>query len=174
MFSSKHNFKIFFEDHFESIFRFARKYTSNDSIARDIAQDTFVRFYEKKKDFEDIEKARSFVYITACNLCLDYLKHQKIEIQYSKALCFKENSYSFLHEITYQETLRLLRHAIYELAPQSREIILQSLNGKNNNEIAEIMGISVNTVKTLKKGAYKKLKNTLGKDFYFILAIIFT
>ena len=174
MFSSTYNFKIFFEDYFEAVYRFARKYTQNDSIARDIAQDTFVRFYEKKNNFNNIEKARSFVYITAHNLCLDYLKHQKIEYQYTRAQALKESSYSFLHEITYQETLRLLRHAIYKLPPQSREIIIQSLEGKNNNEIADSLNISVNTVKTLKKSAYKKLKNTLGKDFHFILLLLFS
>ena len=173
MFSDTRNFRIFFDNYFEAVFRFARKYTSDNSIARDIAQDTFIRFYEKKKNFDSVETAKSFVYITARNLCLDFLKHQKIELQYNQAQINKENSYSFLHEITYQETLRILRRAIHELPPQSREIIILSLEGKNNNEIAQSMNISVNTVKTLKKGAYKKLKNTLGEDFNFILTLLF-
>ena len=168
---SNKEFKLFFEAYFEPVYRFTRKYTEDASIARDIAQDTFIRIYERRADFDVFEKAKSFAYTTARNLCLDYLKHQKIEQQYTLRLNENEDNRSFLHEITYQETLRLLHKAIDNLSPQTREIILLGLEGNNNNEIAELLNISVNTVKTLKKGAYKKLKDILGKDFIFILTL---
>lgn len=67
-------------------------------------------------------------------------------------------------EIIYQETLRLLHAAVSQLPKQSRKIILLGLEGKNNQEIAEEMGISINTIKTLKKNAYRFLREEL-KDF---------
>ena len=70
-------FKRFFELYFEPVYRFVRKYTEEDAIARDITQDTFIRLYERRRDFDVPEKAKSFIYITARNLCLDHLKHQK-------------------------------------------------------------------------------------------------
>lgn len=87
-------------------------------------------------------------------------------------LPFYSSNENFLHEITYQETLRLLYKAILELSPQTREVILQGLEGKNNNEIAATLNISVNTVKTLKKGVYKKLRDTLGDEFSFLLFLL--
>lgn len=53
-----------------------------------------------------------------------------------------------------------------------REIILLTLDDKSNNEIAEALRVSVNTVKTQKKTAYRKLKKMLGKDFVYFLAFL--
>ena len=169
---SNKEFKLFFEEYFEPVYRFARKYTEDASVARDITQDTFIRLYERRADFDACEKAKSFAYTTARNLCLDHLKHQKIAQQYSVLQNENDDNRTFFQEITYQETLRLLHKAIDKLPPQTREIILLGLGGNNNNEIAERLNISVNTVKTLKKGAYQKLKNTLKKDFIFVLALL--
>ena len=140
MLTNSQGFKRFFELYFEPVYRFVRKYTEEDAIARDITQDTFIRLYERRRDFDVPEKAKSFIYITARNLCLDHLKHQKIKQQYQQTQSVSEaKDPDFLHEITYQETLRILHQAIDTLPPQTRKIILLGLNGKNNNEIAEAL-----------------------------------
>ncbi len=173
MLTSSQGFKRFFELYFESVFRFARKYTEEDAIARDITQDTFIRLYERRKDFDVPAKAKSFIYITARNLCLDHLKHQKIEQEYQQTQSVSEaEDPDFLHEITYQETLRILHQAIDTLPPQTRKIILLGLNGKNNNEIAEALNISVNTVKSLKKSAYTSLRGQLKDPMLFLLFLL--
>ena len=84
MLTNSQGFKRFFELYFEPVYRFVRKYTEEDAIARDITQDTFIRLYERRRDFDVPEKAKSFIYITARNLCLDHLKHQKIKQQYQQ------------------------------------------------------------------------------------------
>lgn len=176
MLTNRNNFKFFFQEYFEPVFQFARKYTEDEDTARDIAQDAFIRLYERRADFDAMEKAKSFVYITARNLCLDHLKHRKIEHQYAQIIKTEEEEAEeqfYLEEVTYQETLRILRAAINQLPPQTREVILGSLDGKNNNEIAETLGISVNSVKTLKKNAYKSLREILGKHYLLILLLLF-
>lgn len=141
-------------------------------MAQDIAQDAFVRLYEYRKDFDVLEKARSFVYLTARNLAVDWLRGQKAVDRYITMHEEEPIDLPCLHEITYQETLRLLRKAIHALPPQMREIILLTLDDKSNNEIAEALRVSVNTVKTQKKTAYRKLKEMLGKDFVYFLAFL--
>ena len=165
MLTNSQGFKRFFELYFEPVYRFVRKYTEEDAIARDITQDTFIRLYERRRDFDVPEKAKSFIYITARNLCLDHLKHQKNKTTIP-------TDPDFLHEITYQETLRILHQAIDTLPPQTRKIILLGLNGKNNNEIAEALNISVNTVKSLKKSAYTSLRGQLKDPMLFLLFLL--
>ena len=65
MLTNSQGFKRFFELYFEPVYRFVRKYTEEDAIARDITQDTFIRLYERRRDFDVPEKAKSFIYITA-------------------------------------------------------------------------------------------------------------
>ena len=98
MLTNSQGFKRFFELYFEPVYRFVRKYTEEDAIARDITQDTFIRLYERRRDFDVPEKAKSFIYITARNLCLDHLKHQKIKQQYQQTQSVsKAEDPDFLH-----------------------------------------------------------------------------
>ena len=46
------------------------------------------------------------------------------------------------------------------------------LEGKQNKEIAEILGISVNSVKTLKYNALSTLKEVLKDHFYILLILL--
>ena len=159
--TNRQDFKSFFEKYFEPVFQFTRKYTGDEAIAHDITQDAFIK---------------SFVYITARNLCLDHLKHLKIEHEYARSfpLDEAEEQQFFFEEITYQETLRILYEAIDKLPPQTREIILVGLDGKDNNEIAATLNVSVNTVKTLKKNAYKVLRESLNSYKAWLLLTILT
>lgn len=168
-------YKAFFLKYFEAVFRFARKFIGDTEDARDIAQEAFVKLYERRANFDAIEKAKAFVYTTAHNLCLDYLKHKKIEQEYAKEILEKNEEAEeprFLQEVTYQETLRMLHEAIDRLPKQTRQVILESLDGKSNPEIAEALDISPNTVKALKKNAYQFLRNALGKQYYEILLFL--
>jgi len=162
------SFESFFAAYYEAIYLFSLKYVKEEAVAQDIAQDTFIRLYEKREDFYAIEKAKSFAYTTAHNLCLDSLKHNQIAQKYISRH-EEEEQQSWLHEITYQETLRLLSLAIRKLPPQTREIIMLGLEGNNNNEIADLLHISVNTVKSMKKSAYKRLREMLGKEYTLII-----
>ena len=174
--TNRQDFKSFFEKYFEPVFQFTRKYTGDEAIAHDITQDAFIKLYVKRENFDVIEKAKSFVYITARNLCLDHLKHLKIEHEYARSfpLDEAEEQQFFFEEITYQETLRILYEAIDKLPPQTREIILVGLDGKDNNEIAATLNVSVNTVKTLKKNAYKVLRESLNSYKAWLLLTILT
>ncbi len=71
----------------------------------------------------------------------------------------EELSYEFLIE---EETYRLLDAAIQQLPSRTREVILLAPQGRNNPEIAEILGVSINTIKTLKKNAYVDLRQMLS------------
>ena len=142
-------FELFFNTYYEPVYLFSLKYVREEPVAQDIAQNVFVRLYEKRENFYAIEKAKSFAYTTAHNLCLNHLRHSQIAQKYISQR-EEEEEQNCLHEITYQETLRLLSFAISQLPPQTREIIQLGLEGNNNTEIADLLHISVNTVKSIK------------------------
>ena len=156
-------FELFFNTYYEPVYLFSLKYVREEPVAQDIAQNVFVSLYEKRENFYAIEKAKSFAYTTAHNLCLNHLRHSQIAQKYISQR-EEEEEQNCLHEITYQETLRLLSFAISQLPPQTREIIQLGLEGNNNTEIADLLHISVNTVKSMKKSAYRRLREILGKD----------
>ena len=60
-----------------------------------------------------------------------------------------------------EETFNQLVAEIKQLPEAAREIMILALNGLKNQEIADELNISINSVKTQKKIAYSKLKQKL-------------
>ena len=75
-------FDLFFNTYYDPVYLFSLKYVREEPVAQDIAQNVFVRLYEKRENFYAIEKAKSFAYTTAHNLCLNHLRHSQIAQKY--------------------------------------------------------------------------------------------
>ena len=155
-------FKTFFEKNFSSIVMFADKYLDDMEVAADIAQECFIRLWHGDQTFESEDKVKGFLYTTARNLALNELKHDAIVARYVQKGMLESEEY--LRDNVREE----------ELAPQSRKVILLSLQELSNGEIAEKLGISINSVRTLKQNAYKKLKGLLKDYFYLLFLLDFT
>ena len=166
-------FKIFFKDYYIPVCRFVARYIGEEEAA-DIAQEVLVKVYERWTEFETSENARAFLYIIARNMCFDHLKHKRAENNY--ILSFPDNhemvEQTFLKEVTRQETFRILYNAIEQLPDSTRQVILYSLEGNSVQEVGDKMGISVNTVKTLKKNAYAALRNLLSREYLVLLLVL--
>ena len=151
--------KLFFDSFYPSVCVYAIKFIKQSDVAEDIAQDAFIQFWKIRDRFSNIRQIRAFIYTTARNACINHFKQKKTrEDILSNQLMIEEISYDLLIE---EETYRLLHTAIQQLPNRTKEIILLALQGHNNPEIAEILGISINTIKTLKKNAYTKLRQML-------------
>ena len=68
----------------------------------------------------------------------------------------------------------MIYKAIDELAPQSKKVILLSPQELSNGEIAEQLGISINSVRTLKQNAYKKVEGIATRLFYLLFLLNYT
>ena len=93
---------------------------------------------------------------------LTCIKHQEVEQRYVD-LVKNEDELEF-PEADYQkeEIYRQLYLAIDRLPKKCREIFLMYMDGKKNEEIAQILSISIETVKTQKKRAMRFLKDDTG------------
>lgn len=81
-------------------------------------------------------------------------------------------SEEFIQEnIIREEVSFMVRRKIKELTPREQEIIILSLQNKSNQEIADLLSISVPTVKTHKMHAYARLRAEL-EELRFLLLIL--
>lgn len=78
----------------------------------------------------------------------------------------------FKSVIIEEETIRALYAAIDKLPAQTSRIVRMSLKGIKNQEIAEKLGISVNSVKTLKYNAFHTLRKELGEELVWSLLLL--
>ncbi len=164
----KRAFKELFEDYYPILCVFAGKYIKNDEVCKDIAQETLLCYWEKRADFEDIYKVKGFLYTVAHNSCLNYLKKEKIGQVYFDAEVNNGQETYFEDNVIEQEMFMMVRKAIESLPPQMRLIIQYAMEGMKNPQIAREMGIAEGTVHSLKKTAYRKLRDEL-RDYVYLL-----
>lgn len=166
-------FNEVFNHFFHPLSAFAYKYVKDVAVVEDLLQEVFISFWEKRKDFDHPAALKSFLYTSVRNRCLNHLKHLTVEKKHEPALLYElESRQHVSRHIIEEETFRLLLSEIKLLPEASREIMILALNGLKNPEIADELGISVNTVKTQKKIAYAKLKDKLGPHLSILLLFI--
>jgi len=170
--NSKEDFKLLFNEFFPSLVLFVNRYLNDGDKSADVAQESFIRLWKSSHEFETIDKAKSFLYTTARNICLNEFRHNVVVKEYSTVVKCLDSDIFFRDNIIEEETYSLVYKAIEKLAPQSKKIILLVLRGYGNIEIAEELNISVNTVRTLKQNAHRKLKGILH-DYFYLIAIFF-
>lgn len=169
---NKKDFKEFFNLYYPSLRLFAAGIVNDFSVAEDFVQDAFIKLWQNALTIENEPTARSYLYKTVKNLCINHLEHSNVVHKHEEATVHEyENTMAINNSIIEEETHRLIYKAINELPAQCRNILLLSINGLKNNEIAEELNITVNTVKTQKKIAYKQLKIKL-KDIYFLVGLM--
>ena len=71
-----------------------------------------------------------------------------------------------------EELYERLFSVVDELPPRCREVFLLHLDGKKNEEIAELLNISLLTVKTQKKKAMSYIRERLGVSVLFMLGLL--
>jgi len=168
----KQAFKSLFNDFFPLLVLFVDRYLNDEDKSADVAQESFIRLWKSSNKFDSNDKRKSFLYTTARNICLNEFRHDVVVDEHNTVVKCLDSDIFFRDNIIEEETYSLVYSAIDKLAPQSKKIILLSLRGYGNIEIAEELNISVNTVRTLKQNAYKKLKGILH-DYFYLITVFF-
>jgi len=166
-------FKDFYLRHFNAVAGFANTFVKDKDIALDIAQDAMFRVFSSYNDKFTQENCLPFLYKTTRNLCIDHLRSSKfrsVAIDETLSRLIHDNNL-FLDEITKQEAQENIRRAVSELSGRSYEIIIMSLKGMSIAEISDKLGISVNTIKTIKKSAFVKLRSLLSREHFSLLLL---
>ena len=174
--TSSENETISFNDIFKEMYSaccsFAQKFIINSSEAEDLVQDIFVKLWYKFDEFNSEIGIKGFIYKAIKNSCLNHLQHIKVRQKFQKKKLLEVQSESyFLKTLIEEETHRIIYRYINELPEKAKEVILLSLQGLKNKEIAEDLNISINTVKTHKLKAYRLLKENL-KPLIYMLQIL--
>ena len=134
------------------LYRLALRITLNPAEAEDIVQETMIKVWNKREQWNDIESIEAFCLTICRNISLD--KMRKMENQ-NQSLEESEHdapdqSYSSNPEeqAMQQDKLMLIRRLFNDLPEKQRSAMqLRDFEGKSYKEIAQIMDISEEQVK---------------------------
>lgn len=134
------------------LYRLALRITLNPAEAEDIVQETMIKIWNRRDQWDEIESIEAFSLTICRNLALD--KMRKIEGQNQSldeaAHDAPDRSYSSNPEeqAMQQDRIELIRRLIGQLPEKQRSAMqLRDFEGKSYKEIAAIMGISEEQVK---------------------------
>lgn len=164
-----------FQRYSRPLFQFIYRQVLNEDTAADLVQETFLRVFNHRKTYKPTARFSYWIYRIARNLCVDEkrrywnrnvtdatsmtpkdtLPNDYFELQASA----QPDGSQVLHE---KEMEQSLRRAIEQLSEEQRQVmILNKYHGLHYREIAEILGISTESVKQRAYRAHLKLRQQL-------------
>lgn len=165
--------KELFEQYYVSLVLFAKMYVVDEDVAKDVVQDVFYVLVEKREKFTTIANLKVYLYSAVKNRCLKHIRHEEVKERYGKYVLLNENDETVYQErILEEEVFALLNQAIQELPAQCKKVFLLTLEGKSNPEIAQLLNVSIETVKSHKKTGKRILYGKL-KDIVSVTALSF-
>ena len=160
-----------FDGYFDKLFVFALNMVFREDVANDIVQEVFIAIWESDKKYNSYHGFRAFLYDSVKNRCLNYLKHQEVERRHAEILLQEQDEEDEDHRLMREEMYRALHRAVDELPERCRQVFKLHLQGKKNEEIAQMLELSVETVKTQKKKAMYFLRERLGRLYYLLMIL---
>jgi RNA polymerase sigma-70 factor, ECF subfamily len=142
----------------------------DESVADDLVQDAFIRIQENLDSVKDPSKVSSWIFRIAHNLCLDHFRSRK-----------KSSSHEEIHEglVNLQETpmqKKVEQGEMSQCVQDKLNLLPESLRSVlifadvmefSHQEIANILGLSVENVKVRVHRTRKKFKKILEEKCVF-------
>jgi RNA polymerase sigma-70 factor (ECF subfamily) len=154
---SEASFSEIYSRYSQKVFAYCLRVTGDFEEAKDIFQDTFIKFYLSAIEHQAIDTIAGFLIRIARNLCLNIKRNKKIKYSIDDfRLVTNDTPYE------HNEVMNLIATALELLEFDYREVfILRQYQGLNYEEISEITGESVASVKNKAFRAKLKLKSIL-------------
>lgn len=154
----------------EPLMNFVYRFVGDREEAEDIVQETFLRLFKNKHYYREIAKFSTWIYTIAGNLAKTELRRRKRRKLLSIShFMSSEKDYDIPDEDSNPErdantviTDKIIQQAIDKLSPKFKQVIvLRDIQGFSYEEIAEIVGIPLGTVKSRVNRARLKLQEDL-------------
>jgi len=167
-------YEILVEKFKDPLVNFVYKFVGDKDVSIDIVQDTMIKFYLNKDSYKSFAKFSTWIYTIAGNLAKNELKRQKRR----KILSFNNNDdekqlqiedKSFVQPDREADSLvkgEIIKKALLKVREVYREVVvLRDIQELSYEEIAEVTGLTIGTVKSRINRGRSQLQKLL-KNIY--------
>ena len=147
----------------DRLFRLALRITMNRAEAEDVVQDTLLRVWECRGEWEQIGSLEAFAIATCRNRALDVAKRAgRNDAPLDAVDNRRQAADGGLQQLEAREQLSLVRRLMDDLPEVQRSImLLRDIEGKTYQEIAQLLDISETQVKVYLHRARTKIKERI-------------
>lgn len=143
---------------------FLQVLTRSEDVAKELAQSVFITLWEKREGIDPDRNISGYIYKIARNAALKYFNHLKVVEKYAFAYEDWAGESPMSDEIIFtREKELLIEIVLNRMPPRRREIFNMSRREMmSNEEIAQRLQISKNTVENHITSALKDLREALA------------
>ncbi len=155
------------------IYALAYRVIGREEDARDVCQETFLRAFRALNGFRGQAKFSSWLYRIALNLCRDWVRKERRtpvvqapeELEVLEMAAVREPTPSVEDLVARRELTRVVERAMARLPEEQRTaIILKEYHELTFQEIADLVGCPLSTVKTRLYQGLSVLRRELAKS----------
>lgn len=136
----------------DELYRLALRITLNAAEAEDVVQETMLKVWSKREQWEQIESMEAFCIAVCRNMALDRMKRAENQNRVLDGSTIEKPDTSYHsnpeEQAVQRDRVRLVRQLINSLPEKQRTCMqLRDVEGKTYKEIADILGITEQQVK---------------------------
>jgi len=150
------------------LYRMAYRLMNSREEAEDIVQEVYVKLWSMRNELDKYNSIEALCIRITRNLCLDQLRRRKVNHDALKAEKFKDESYPETpsESMEKKENADLLHTLIAALPEPQRSLVhLRHLEGKEYEEIAEMVNMNVNAIRVSISRARKQMRALVEKQY---------
>ena len=167
-------FEKIYNNTYPVLYPYVLNLLENRLFAEDVLEEIFLSLWEKRETLQIDISLKSYLFKSAKNACLDFVRKKnvrdsyraRIEKKYNIEKPFELFNPNDTHILENSELKDALQRAINNLPKKCRKVFKLSRHFKyKNKEIARLLGISETTVEMHMRTAIIKLKEALREFF---------
>lgn len=157
-------FRALFETYKGKVYSVALRFSGNEAVAMDIAQDTFLKLFSSIGDFRGDANFETWVYRMVVNRCLDQKRRARrwmpLGADFLSSLRVPGDA---LADLLRSEVSARVKAAVEKLPAEMRiAIVLRYTEGLSYEQMAEVLGCSQGTIASRLSRAHKALERRLS------------
>ena len=157
----REDFKLLFDNYFDSVRSYLFYRGADREKASDLAQDVFMRVWEKQMEI-DTGTALRLLYKIAGDMFISSYRREKLESNYRTGITADSGGYSPEDQYRYNELLTNYTKALARMNEKQRVVFLMArMEGLKYHEIADRLQLSVKAVEKRMSMALAYLNNAL-------------
>jgi RNA polymerase sigma-70 factor (family 1) len=166
------HYELLFREYYRPLVVFAMKYVKDPDTAKEIVQDFFVKFYEKRHSVVIDTSLRSYLYRSVYNSCINHISYIEMRNRHFKNIAIQSENEFTDEQVSVTELQNRIYKCIEGLPDQCRRIFkMNRLEGLKNDQIADQLKLSKRTVETQISKALKILRKKLS-DYFPLIALL--
>lgn len=155
-------FRKVFDSCYEDLCRYAFTIVKDYDVAEDIVQSMFMKLWEMRDSVDITTSIRSYLFRSVYNQCINHLEHKEVRAKHDQSVIAEASRNQLQPGVFPEELEENIRKAVDALPPQCRSIFIMSrYEEMKYSEIADKLGISVNTIQNQVCKALKLLREAL-------------